>query len=338
MPEPISTGAMLALGLGGQALSNAFGAYGQERANQQNMDLAAAQQGWNRQNWMMEKNWQKKAWEKQNEYNLQLWNMQNEYNSPAAQMQRFKEAGLNPHLIYGRGSSGLAGAPAQASTNLGSGPQPAKRAEAQNVFRGMDAFSNAAPYANLAAQTSNIRAQEALTMQERQNKALLAAGIAVDNKQKEVNLGVSSRIADYNVQAAQWNAQKATEEAIQSAWKTKLTRQTYDSTVKQIEADVAKTIQDTNESLAREKNYTVQNQVLDIQRQLNKETLKLNLRGLTWSDPYGIRILHQITSKTPLQVDPPSTPGAPPKVRQKRSKELNIEDYKSDPFMKYQRD
>jgi hypothetical protein len=30
----------------------------------------------------------------------------NYYNSPANQMSRFKQAGLNPHLIYGRGSSG----------------------------------------------------------------------------------------------------------------------------------------------------------------------------------------------------------------------------------------
>lgn len=34
--------------------------------------------------------------------NLAFWNMQNEYNSPEAQMQRFKDAGLNPNLIYGQ--------------------------------------------------------------------------------------------------------------------------------------------------------------------------------------------------------------------------------------------
>lgn len=30
------------------------------------------------------------------------WNRQNQYNSPLEQMKRFKEAGLNPHLIYGQ--------------------------------------------------------------------------------------------------------------------------------------------------------------------------------------------------------------------------------------------
>lgn len=44
---------------------------------------------------------------------VEMWNRQNLYNSPEAQMQRFKEAGLNPHLIYGQGSSGLASSPPQ---------------------------------------------------------------------------------------------------------------------------------------------------------------------------------------------------------------------------------
>jgi len=39
---------------------------------------------------------------------LQMWHTQNLYNSPKAQMQRFREAGLNPNLIYGRGNAGNA--------------------------------------------------------------------------------------------------------------------------------------------------------------------------------------------------------------------------------------
>lgn len=33
---------------------------------------------------------------------LEDWNRVNEYNTPKEQMKRFKEAGLNPHLIYGQ--------------------------------------------------------------------------------------------------------------------------------------------------------------------------------------------------------------------------------------------
>lgn len=46
-------------------------------------------------------------------FNLELWKLQNEYNTPAAQMQRYQDAGLNPNLIYGQ--QNVASAPASAS-------------------------------------------------------------------------------------------------------------------------------------------------------------------------------------------------------------------------------
>ena len=43
-----------------------------------------------------------------NQMNIENWNRQNEYNTPKAQMQRYKDAGLNPNLIYGQGNPGNA--------------------------------------------------------------------------------------------------------------------------------------------------------------------------------------------------------------------------------------
>lgn len=40
-------------------------------------------------------------------FQLAMWNQNNLYNTPSAQMQRFKDAGLNPNLIYGKGTPGL---------------------------------------------------------------------------------------------------------------------------------------------------------------------------------------------------------------------------------------
>lgn len=44
----------------------------------------------------------------QNAYDYMMWEKQNEYNSPASQMQRFAEAGLNPNLAYQMGNPGNA--------------------------------------------------------------------------------------------------------------------------------------------------------------------------------------------------------------------------------------
>lgn len=49
----------------------------------------------------------------QNKYNRDALDAQNLYNTPAAQMQRFKEAGLNPALIYGQMSSSNQSQPLQ---------------------------------------------------------------------------------------------------------------------------------------------------------------------------------------------------------------------------------
>lgn len=55
---------------------------------------------------------------KQNQrYAVKNWNMQNAYNHPTQQMQRLKEAGLNPNLVYGGGATTTA--------------QPVKTPEAQ---------------------------------------------------------------------------------------------------------------------------------------------------------------------------------------------------------------
>ena len=40
--------------------------------------------------------------------NVEMWKMQNQYNAPKQQMLRLQEAGLNPNLMYGKGTVGNA--------------------------------------------------------------------------------------------------------------------------------------------------------------------------------------------------------------------------------------
>lgn len=60
------------------------------------------------QNIRLNAQYQRQLAEEEFQRNLQMWNLQNAYNTPSSQMQRFKDAGLNPHLIYGQGSPGNA--------------------------------------------------------------------------------------------------------------------------------------------------------------------------------------------------------------------------------------
>lgn len=49
--------------------------------------------------------WQEKMYDQQYQRNVELWKLQNAYNTPAEQVKRLRQAGLNPNLLYGNGSA-----------------------------------------------------------------------------------------------------------------------------------------------------------------------------------------------------------------------------------------
>lgn len=54
--------------------------------------------------------------------NLEQWNRENEYNAPKAQMQRLRDAGLNPNLVYGNGNNTAGTAASSPSYGLAEAP------------------------------------------------------------------------------------------------------------------------------------------------------------------------------------------------------------------------
>lgn len=49
--------------------------------------------------------YEREMYEKQKKDSLEFWSLQNQYNAPEMQMQRLKQAGLNPNLVYGGGAT-----------------------------------------------------------------------------------------------------------------------------------------------------------------------------------------------------------------------------------------
>lgn len=82
MPIPVAIGAAAITAGGGLANS-----IGQHQTNKQNQRFA------------------NEMYNRQKADNLEFWHLQNAYNSPSAQMARYKEAGLNPNLIYGQSNT-----------------------------------------------------------------------------------------------------------------------------------------------------------------------------------------------------------------------------------------
>lgn len=103
----------MSLAVAGSAVANLGGSIFSARKNRK----FQAQENQNQRDWAMD------MFNRQNQRDMDFWKMQNSYNDPSAQMQRIKDAGLNPNLIYGNGADAQAGPIATHSA-----PQPNTKA------------------------------------------------------------------------------------------------------------------------------------------------------------------------------------------------------------------
>ena len=154
---------------------------------------------------------------RQNAWNLELWNKENEYNSPEAQVQRLRDAGLNP-LFYGLDGTG------NASSLESAQPLGYERAESNfslnPVSASIDSAVKMAQVANIEAQTEKTKSEtgainaklpfevESLKAQVRQSNLSSDAQETINkylDKQQEAELRVknsSAAEADSMVQKA----------------------------------------------------------------------------------------------------------------------------------------
>lgn len=125
-----------------------------------------------------QRKWSEKMTNQQNEWNLNMWNKANEYNTPLNQVNRLREAGLNP-LYYGLdGSSAGQVESAQAlgydRANIGNLENP--------VGSYLDAKTRIAQIENIQAQTAKTK-NENLTETQRREKLIAD----IENTKQELN-------------------------------------------------------------------------------------------------------------------------------------------------------
>lgn len=197
MSDPFS----LALA-GGTALFNAFSQGSENRKNRK---------------------FQQAENQKSRDYNTEMWNKNNEYNTITNQMQRFKDAGVNPHLAYQNGSP-MNTSNAPASSNASSMPAGvAPRIESGQILQAMLMKSQ---IANIDADTKKKEAEaqgqttlNGINTNELENwansydvriqvqKANISqaySGIQVNESQVQKNLAEVTKIASENAQIKQY--------------------------------------------------------------------------------------------------------------------------------------
>lgn len=159
---------------------------------------AAAQGKMNRKS----RRWNEKMYAWQRNDALTDWKMQNEYNSPSAQMQRLKDAGLNPNLVYGNGAEATSGAMPRSSSVEGYSPRAYDYGQgASNIVGGyLDAQVK-------QQQVDNLQAQKTLLGQQ----ALLAAAQITDTTARAAKTAQDTEIGKATLKRADDIAQSSLE-------------------------------------------------------------------------------------------------------------------------------
>ena len=138
----------------------------------------------NREEAEKQRQWNENMADKQNAWNYEMWMKEQEYNSPANQMQRLLDAGLNP-MFYGLDGNSTSQAP-QAAQPLGY-----DRATMSNMANPMSSIGDVA---TKVAQIANIQADTAKknneNLTETQRREKLVADI------EEVRQEIKNKIAE----------------------------------------------------------------------------------------------------------------------------------------------
>ena len=138
----------------------------------------------------------------QNQWNLEQWNRENAYNSPLAQMYRLRQAGLNPDLMYGQGTTGNSAGSPEMTSGAPSEPQDmsamlSKRSFGQTMQQILDREQqrrmNEAQIEAIKANTNKTNAE--------------TTGINLDNFVKNGTKEYMIQIAGVNVTNAQKSGQ-----------------------------------------------------------------------------------------------------------------------------------
>jgi len=224
--------------------------------------------------------------------NINLWRMQNEYNTPAAQMQRFKEAGLNPALMYSQGNPGNAvqlSRPDLAQTQFRTSPQSFGDV-------GRSTLDSIYDIQLKQAQVDNLRAQNSVIKQDAILKSALTRSTLTSEEQKRFDLQFNTDLretsADFQREKLR-NLKTQTDYTLNRDVREAL-RNSSDlsealSRMESMKIQRAKTAQEIN-------NIKQQTRILKQDERLKELELDLRRQGINPNDPMYIRVLGRVLS------------------------------------------
>lgn len=233
---------------GGQVGVNALNYRWNKKMNQANQDFA------------------REMYERQRRDALADWQMQNEYNHPLEQMNRLRQAGLNPNLVYGKGADNTA-AVVRSSSAPGYQGQPYRMDP--SIVSGL--VSNYFNIRQQKAQTDNIAANTAVAMAQRNNIESQTAKNIQETARSVFDLEQANQLKDGVIERQKLENQSLNQSININLKDYDLRKMQMDINEARLKLDKAKNEQDIRESKQR----INQSVVTTLGIQLNNDYQKL---------------------------------------------------------------
>lgn len=240
-------------------------------------------------------------YEERRRYNIQRadaladWNAQNQYNAPIEQMNRLRQAGLNPHLVYGKGAEATADAIRSSQFGTSNRPAPTLNADfsgitqaggalSQGIMQGLDLKAK-------QAQIDNMNQSNALMQQEALFKQANTAKTIQDTASGKFELGKAQELKDSVIENQKLQNEKLKADTTYTVDQNRRTElqntQNMQLTLEKIITEkIAHAKDDATIDLLKEQLKSVQ-QTQDI----NRYEQELTNMGIYKSDPWYFRAM-----------------------------------------------
>lgn len=222
--------------------------------------------------------------------NLADWAMQNQYNSPAQQMARLKEAGLNPNLVYGSGAQQSAAGPVKGANANASPGQPVNM-QLGEIFKDfVQITSTMAQTDNLKEMNENIKLRSQATNLDNVMRDLKIAEQDTKNRYQTKFLDTSLQGLEYKNKLTFAQQQYTLNEDERREALTASNLQQAVERIALMKAQTATTQAQKENILQQTKNLVTSGKLLQFEADLNRD-------GITKNDPVYLRIIQNILHK-----------------------------------------
>lgn len=216
-----------------------------------------------------QRKWQLADYERQKADQREFWDITNRYNSPEEQMNRLRQAGLNPHLIYGKGADVTASS--LSGPTMGNAPKANIKFDYGQIMQAkamnQQLKYNQAQTDNVLQDTQNKQIQKDLTQAQINQTNVQTANIAQNTATSEFQLEQSKLLKDAVVERALLENEALKVQNVVKLGDLELARIKSDS-------DKARAIQEIAESKQRILSAQLQNATLPLQQEKIKNEIK----------------------------------------------------------------